>query len=929
MVAECGYQKYGCEEVFKDQVDREVHMKDHVHQHLDLLRDVLEDTLKEAYKSRQKNDEVIAKLTKTIEEQGKRISALNSIFIKAAEEEEIVEEEEVGFENGIPLTEKDTNEDNVLLVDSPKEKVKENEDKENEKEEQVEEEVKPPKQSEPPQQNHVDPIRRVIEAESKSNSTIHITEQPTPTPAKEETKPTENSTSSHEDRYFSATTAPRWSSADKPYLANLTPSRFSRDFSLSNTRVKEATTDSNPNTQTSTTTPNTTPKEAEPPAIVVQASDTNNNATNTDNLSQATTDVAFGATGKSFIRRRPATVLIAGNRRGDPSSSGGKDGATVINNSAFVNAAAPSDIIEKPIVQRAPTPTIPDLPPPPLGAEWGVVWEYEYGSNEWYKALIPVSIEVKAFADGALRNAHKMKIMGPPVACPDYYHSRNSVYNTDKHFAQGLPPYLSAVNTGVLYVAKISKTPVPAERYFEDVRMQNVCREFGREYNDKGPPKKVDFLTAWVLELTDKNLLYGFEQFIEGEFQKQNSNYGAVLSDRNTPQAFSHFTWEYSSQNLLIVDIQGVEDHYTDPQVHTKDGKGFGLGNLGMRGIERFLKSHKCNPICNQLGLPLMGMELSTNRRRLMRGTMMIPEIVPGLAHKDYINPIPDKFEGGELKCVATLTGHVDRVSALCINSKFLYSSDADGAIKVWDLKTLQCVETIKAHRKSIETLVCNDKILVSGSADMNIKVWNANTFELMETLKEHTGELNALFMTGKFLFSASFDKSIKVWDLTTYKCIKTLNGHSKSVKTITVSGDYLFSGGNDTTIKVWDLRNGMCVYSIEASDEWVKSLVVVGDKLFSGAYDALIKKWNLRTFACFQTGASHKDSVSDLLPAGPYLISISEDATMKIWDSDTLKCLSTIKGHKGGIQSIIATKTQIFTGACDYAIKVWQWEAS
>ena len=36
---------------------------------------------------------------------------------------------------------------------------------------------------------------------------------------------------------------------------------------------------------------------------------------------------------------------------------------------------------------------------------------------------------------------------------------------------------------------------------------------------------------------------------------------------RNTPQAFSHFTYEASEQKILICDVQGVNDIYTDPQV--------------------------------------------------------------------------------------------------------------------------------------------------------------------------------------------------------------------------------------------------------------------------------------------------------------------------------------------------------------------------
>jgi hypothetical protein len=57
----------------------------------------------------------------------------------------------------------------------------------------------------------------------------------------------------------------------------------------------------------------------------------------------------------------------------------------------------------------------------------------------------------------------------------------------------------------------------------------------------------------------------------------------------------------------LLFFWQGVEDTYTDPQIHTGSGKGFGRGNLGQAGITAFLTRHKCNGICEHLGLPLLG----------------------------------------------------------------------------------------------------------------------------------------------------------------------------------------------------------------------------------------------------------------------------------------------------------------------------------
>jgi hypothetical protein len=47
-----------------------------------------------------------------------------------------------------------------------------------------------------------------------------------------------------------------------------------------------------------------------------------------------------------------------------------------------------------------------------------------------------------------------------------------------------------------------------------------------------------------------------------------------------------------------------VADMYTDPQIHSISAQGYGQGNLGMRGVTKFLESHTCNHICRVLGLP-------------------------------------------------------------------------------------------------------------------------------------------------------------------------------------------------------------------------------------------------------------------------------------------------------------------------------------
>ena len=78
---------------------------------------------------------------------------------------------------------------------------------------------------------------------------------------------------------------------------------------------------------------------------------------------------------------------------------------------------------------------------------------------------------------------------------------------------------------------------------------------------------------------------------------------GAALQVRSTPQAFSHFSFEHTGGQALVVDIQGVHDLYTDPQIHTLDGCGYGDGNLGVRGMALFFRSHQHSALCKRLGL--------------------------------------------------------------------------------------------------------------------------------------------------------------------------------------------------------------------------------------------------------------------------------------------------------------------------------------
>lgn len=126
----------------------------------------------------------------------------------------------------------------------------------------------------------------------------------------------------------------------------------------------------------------------------------------------------------------------------------------------------------------------------------------------------------------------------------------------------------------------------------------------------------------FTFRTTDKNeVMFVMEYKLKGTFTKYNNNFGEIYesSDAKKPisaedevkrarifqysEAFSHFSLVESGGSMLVCDLQGVHDFFTDPQIHTEDGKGLGMGNMGQEGIDKWTSKHQCNAVCRAISL--------------------------------------------------------------------------------------------------------------------------------------------------------------------------------------------------------------------------------------------------------------------------------------------------------------------------------------
>uniref|UniRef100_A0A8D2LQU7 non-specific serine/threonine protein kinase n=1 Tax=Varanus komodoensis TaxID=61221 RepID=A0A8D2LQU7_VARKO len=149
-----------------------------------------------------------------------------------------------------------------------------------------------------------------------------------------------------------------------------------------------------------------------------------------------------------------------------------------------------------------------------------------------------------------------------------------------------------------------------------EIQQQRAAQKLTFAFNQMKPksiPYSPRFLEVFLLYCHSAGQWFAVEECMTGEFRKYNNNNGDEIIPTNMLEevmlAFSHWTYEYTRGELLVLDLQGVGENLTDPSVIKSEEKRsndmvFGPANLGEDAIKNFRAKHHCNSCCRKLKLP-------------------------------------------------------------------------------------------------------------------------------------------------------------------------------------------------------------------------------------------------------------------------------------------------------------------------------------
>lgn len=137
---------------------------------------------------------------------------------------------------------------------------------------------------------------------------------------------------------------------------------------------------------------------------------------------------------------------------------------------------------------------------------------FNYETREWTSTQVFINLDETPFSKGSLRVVYHLQDLGGVAAVG----GAESDARSRQRRAMSSPPPVSmrkvmpttpvpSHRKGGTFVAKLAIDPdEDPQTYFRDIELQAHCAFYAQVYNSYHPPKRVEFIKAWVLELTER-----------------------------------------------------------------------------------------------------------------------------------------------------------------------------------------------------------------------------------------------------------------------------------------------------------------------------------------------------------------------------------------------------------------------------------------
>ncbi|KZO97954.1 WD-repeat-containing protein [Calocera viscosa TUFC12733] len=296
------------------------------------------------------------------------------------------------------------------------------------------------------------------------------------------------------------------------------------------------------------------------------------------------------------------------------------------------------------------------------------------------------------------------------------------------------------------------------------------------------------------------------------------------------------------------------------------------------------------------------------------------------------------------------LPGHRTDIRTLALSSDDeLLASASNGALKIWNVKTLACIRTMECGYAICSTFLPGDRQVAVGTKSGEMLLYDIASSALVETIKAHNGTVWSIDVRpdGKGLVSGSADKDVKFWDL---EPASTESGGPSSrpfltithARTLKMSDDVLgvcYSPNGklvavsllDSTVKIFYEDSLKFFLSLYGHKLPVLSMAISSDSklIVTCSADKNVKIWGLDFGDCHKSIFAHDESIMQVgfEPRTHNFWSVGKDKLLKYWDGDKFENIQKLEGHHGEIWALAVAHSGRFvvTGSHDKSIRIWE----